>query len=41
MADDLSSKIPAWLKSIYEEESELSDAARNELILRNEKASEH
>ena len=41
MADDLSSKIPNWLKSLYEMENELRDAARNGLILRNEKASEH
>ena len=41
MADDLGSKIPAWLKSLYEMENELRDAARNGLILRNEKATEH
>ena len=41
MADDLSSKIPAWLKSLYEMENELRDAVRNGLILRNEKATEH
>ena len=41
MADDFSSKIPNWLKSLYEMENELRDAARNGLILRNEKASEH
>jgi hypothetical protein len=41
MADVLISRIPAWLKSLYEMENELRDAARNGLILRNEKASEH
>jgi hypothetical protein len=41
MANDLSSKILTWLKSLYEMENELRDAARNGLILRNEKASEH
>jgi hypothetical protein len=41
MADDLLSRIPAWLKSLYEMENELRDAARNGLILRNEKASQH
>jgi len=41
MADDLRSRIPAWLKSLYEMENELRDAARNGLILRNEKASGH
>ena len=41
MADDLSSKIPAWLKSLYEMENELRDAVRKGLILRNEKATEH
>jgi hypothetical protein len=41
LADDLSSKIPAWLKSLYEMENELRDAARNGIILRGEKASEH
>ena len=41
MANGLSDKIPAWLKSLYEMENELRDAARNGLILRNEKASEH
>ena len=41
MADDLLSRIPTWLKSLYEMENELRDAARNGLILRNEKASEH
>ena len=41
MADDLGSKIPAWLKSLYDMENELRNAARNGLILRNEKATEH
>ena len=41
MADDVGSKIPAWLKSLYEMENELRDAARNSIILRSEKASEH
>lgn len=41
MANDLLSRIPAWLKSIYEMENELRDAARNGIILRNEKASQH
>jgi hypothetical protein len=41
MPDNLSSKIPTWLKSLCEMENELRDAARNGLILRNEKASEH
>ena len=41
MADDLLGRIPAWLKSLYEMENELRDAARNGIILRSEKASEH
>ena len=41
MADDLLGRIPVWLKSLYEMENELRDAARNGIILRNEKASEH
>jgi hypothetical protein len=41
MADDLLGRIPTWLKSLYEMENELRDAARNGIILRNEKATEH
>ena len=41
MADDLLARIPGWLKSLYEMENELRDAARNGIILRSEKASEH
>jgi hypothetical protein len=41
MADHLLGRIPAWLKSLYEMENELRDVARNGIILRNEKASEH
>ncbi len=41
MTDDLLGKIPASLKSLYEMENELRDAARDGLILRNEKATEH
>jgi hypothetical protein len=41
MANDLPGRIPTWLKSLYEMENELCDAARNGIILRNEKATEH
>jgi hypothetical protein len=41
MANDLFSKIPEWMKSLYQMENELRDAARNGLILRKQKASEH
>ena len=41
MANDLLGRIPAWLKFLYEMENELRDAARNGIILRNEKATEH
>lgn len=36
MTDDLLGKIPAWLKSLYEMENKLRDAARDGLIIRNE-----
>ena len=41
MTNDLLGSIPAWVKSLYEMENELRDAARNGIILRNEKATEH
>ena len=41
MALDLLDKIPQWLKSLHQMENELRSAARNGLILRNEKATEH
>ena len=41
MANDLLGRIPTWLKSLYEMENKLRDAARNGIILRNEKATEH
>ena len=41
MADSLLDKIPHWLKSLYQMENELRDAARNGIILRKEKATEH
>jgi hypothetical protein len=41
MPDDLLDKIPQWLKSLYQMENELRNAARSGLILRKEKASEH
>ena len=33
MGNDLLGRIPAWLKSLYERENELRDAARNGIIL--------
>jgi hypothetical protein len=41
MANDLLGRIPTWLKSLYDMENELRDAARNGIILRIEKATEH
>jgi len=39
MANDLLDKIPAWLKSLWDMENELRNAARNGLILRKDEAS--
>jgi hypothetical protein len=41
MASDLFNRIPQWLKSLHDMENELRNAARNGLIMRREKASEH
>ena len=41
MANDLLDKIPAWLKSLWDMENELRNAARNGLILRKDEASAH
>jgi hypothetical protein len=41
MATDLLDKIPQWLKSLHQMENELRSAARNGLVLRHEKATEH
>jgi hypothetical protein len=41
MPNDLSSKIPEWLKSLYSMENELRSAAWSGLALDREKASEH
>jgi hypothetical protein len=41
MPNDLLDKIPDWLKSLWHMENELRNAARNGIILRKEKASEH
>ena len=41
MLDDLLSKIPQWLKSLYEMETALRNAARSGVVLQKDKASEH
>lgn len=41
MPNDLSSKIPEWLKSLLSMENELRSAAWSGLALNREKASEH
>ena len=41
MPNDLIDKIPQWLKSLHQMETELRSAARKGLILRKEEASEH
>ena len=41
MAQDLLDKIPDWLKSLWQMENELRNAARNGLILRKDEASTH
>jgi hypothetical protein len=41
MANDLFDKIPQWLKSLWQMENELRNAARNGLILRKDEASNH
>ena len=41
MPDDLTEKIPQWLKSLHGMESELRSAARSGLVLNRQKASEH
>ena len=41
MPNDLSAKIPEWLKSLYHMENELRSAARSGLAFNREKASEH
>jgi hypothetical protein len=41
MTDSFLDKIPSWLKSLWEMENELRDAARNGLILRTDQASAH
>jgi len=41
MVDDLTDKIPQWLKSLHSMENELRNAARSGLVLDRQKASEH
>src|SRR5262245_109789 len=41
MANDLTDKIPQWLKSLHSMENELRNAARSGLVLDRQKASEH
>jgi hypothetical protein len=41
MSNDLSSKIPDWLKSLHSMENELRSAAWSGLALNRQKASEH
>ena len=41
MPDDLTEKIPQWLKSLHHMETELRNAARSGLVLNRQKASEH
>ena len=41
MANDLSQKIPQWLKSLHSMENELRKAARSGLVLNREQACEH
>lgn len=41
MADDLLDKIPAWLKSLWQMETELRNSARSGLILRKDDALKH
>lgn len=41
MAQDLLDRIPDWLKSLWQMENELRNAARNGLILRKDEASTH
>jgi hypothetical protein len=40
-ADNLFERIPQWLKSLHEMETELRNAARKGLILRKDEATEH
>jgi len=41
MPNDLTDKIPQWLKSLTSMENELRNAARSGLVLNRQKASEH
>ena len=41
MTDNLLDKIPDWLKSLWNMENDLRNAARNGLILRKDEASAH
>ena len=41
MSDNLSDRIPQWLKSLHEMENELRTAARKGLILRKDEAAKH
>src|SRR5262245_31598293 len=41
MVNDLTEKIPQWLKSLHGMENELRNAARSGLVLDRQKASEH
>ena len=41
MVNDLTDKIPQWLKSLHSMENELRNAARSGLVLDRQKASEH
>jgi hypothetical protein len=40
-ADNLLDRIPQWLKSLYEMENELRNAARKGFVLRRDEAAEH
>lgn len=41
MTDDLFSKVPDWLKSLYHMENELRTSARYGLIMRKDEAASH
>ena len=38
---DIFDRVPAWLKSLYQIETELRNAARNGIVLQKDKALEH
>ena len=38
---DIFDRVPSWLKSLYQIETELRDAARNGAFLQRDKALEH